>query len=607
MKRTLQLMSVLLTTLLVSTFGFSQSDVILTAVWDGNLPGQLPKGIELYIVNDVADMSIYGIGSANNGQGTDDQEFTFPAVALSAGTYVYVASEAVQFEAFFGFAPNYTTNVVNINGDDAIELFKDGLPVDVFGQLSYDSFDGTWSYLNGWAYRVSGTGPDNTTFVPGHWMLSGAQALAGVTTNASAPNPIPVGTYSPDFDGTPVVFFNVSSVSVSETAGTYDVTIDIINPDLNNSTSVDVELIGGTAIEGIDFTSSPPYTVTFAAGSAISQSLTLTIIDNADQDGDRTIELELVNATNGAMITNSLLTITILDDDAIVPLYDIATLRELDLDFFPTMFDMFGEIRGVVHGVNLRPSGLEFTLIDPTDGIAIFNAAGDLGYTVQEGDSIHVLGTVAFFNGTTQFAAESIELIETDAEINTPVAVTVLDETTESNIVKLECVTLVDPLQWTGTGTGFNVDVTNGVETFVVRIRDAVDLYNLPVPTGVLNISGIGGQFDNSIPYDSNYQLTPRYEADIVASGAECVTAVAPINEVTFSVYPNPFNGQITISGNSKIQYINVVDVAGRTVKQINVNYMNIISIDANELPTGMYFMEIHTMDGKTVKEIVKN
>src|SRR5690554_8135105 len=86
-----------ITTLIAVFFCFqvanAQSDLILTAVFDGNLPGQLPKGIELYAVEDIPDMSIYGIGSANNGGGTDGIEFTFPADSYPAGSYIYVASD----------------------------------------------------------------------------------------------------------------------------------------------------------------------------------------------------------------------------------------------------------------------------------------------------------------------------------------------------------------------------------------------------------------------------------------------------------------------------------------------------------------------------------
>ena len=101
-------------------------DMVITGVIDGPLSGGTPKAIELCVLNDIPDLSIYGVGSANNGGGSDGEEFTFPAVAASAGTFIHVASESPQFQAFFGFAPAYTSGAMSINGDDAIFVERGG-------------------------------------------------------------------------------------------------------------------------------------------------------------------------------------------------------------------------------------------------------------------------------------------------------------------------------------------------------------------------------------------------------------------------------------------------------------------------------------------------
>jgi hypothetical protein len=171
-------------------------DMIITGAVDGPLSGGLPKAIELYVVNNIADLSIYGVGSANNGGGSDGEEFTFPGVAASAGSFIYVASESIGFTSFFGFAPDYTSPAANINGDDALELFMNGGVVDVFGDINVDGTGQPWEHLDGWAYRANGTGADGTTFVIGNWSFSGPNALDGETTNSTAATPFPIGTYS---------------------------------------------------------------------------------------------------------------------------------------------------------------------------------------------------------------------------------------------------------------------------------------------------------------------------------------------------------------------------------------------------------------------------
>jgi hypothetical protein len=53
------------------------------------------------------------------------------------------------------------------------------------------------------------------------------------------------------------------------------------------------------------------------------------------------------------------------------------------------------------------------------------------------------------------------------------------------------------------------VDVTNGTTVFTVRVVSASPLSDTPAPTGAFNITGVGGQFDNSSPYDAGYQIFP--------------------------------------------------------------------------------------------------
>ena len=174
----------------------SSAALVITGVLDGNLSGGLPKAIEFFVVNDIPDLSLYGFGSANNGGGTDGQEFTFPAVPAVAGQYIYIATETAAFESFFGFPPDYTSSAASINGDDAIELFGNGVVIDVFGDINLSGTGQPWEYTDGWAYRVSETGPDGSTFILANWFFSGPNALDPATNNSNANPPFPLGTYT---------------------------------------------------------------------------------------------------------------------------------------------------------------------------------------------------------------------------------------------------------------------------------------------------------------------------------------------------------------------------------------------------------------------------
>jgi hypothetical protein len=187
----------LLCSICVATSIAGHAQMLITGVIDGPLSGGTPKAVELYALEDIADLSIYGLGCANNGGGSDGQEFTFPVITATKGQYIYIASDSTGFNDFLGVYPDYKSNAANINGDDAIELFRNGVVIDVFGDINTDGTGQQWEYLDGWAYRNNGTNADGDSFSIDNWTFSGINALDGEMTNAAAATPFPIGTYEP--------------------------------------------------------------------------------------------------------------------------------------------------------------------------------------------------------------------------------------------------------------------------------------------------------------------------------------------------------------------------------------------------------------------------
>jgi hypothetical protein len=169
--------------------------MVITGIIDGPLPGGSPKAIELYVISDITDLSLFGVGSANNGGGTDGQEFTFDSVSASAGQFIYITNNSEDFMAFLGFVPDYVHSAANNNGDDAIELFENGNVIDTFGDINVDGSGQPWEYQDGWVSRIGGTGPDGIMFMLESWTYSGINVLDGETSNDTAVTPFPVGVY----------------------------------------------------------------------------------------------------------------------------------------------------------------------------------------------------------------------------------------------------------------------------------------------------------------------------------------------------------------------------------------------------------------------------
>lgn len=177
-----------------ATSSWAQSDLIITGVIDGPLSGGYPKIVELYVINDVADASSYSLNRYSNGGTSASSFFTFPASALTAGSFYTVTQDDPSHVAFFGSSADATASI-NINGDDVVELANNGVAVDVFGEIGVDGTNQCWEHLDGWAYRNNSSSP-TTTFNCADWTFSGINALDGETSNATAATPFPTASFS---------------------------------------------------------------------------------------------------------------------------------------------------------------------------------------------------------------------------------------------------------------------------------------------------------------------------------------------------------------------------------------------------------------------------
>ncbi|MEZ4928401.1 MAG: T9SS type A sorting domain-containing protein [Chitinophagales bacterium] len=323
---------------------------------------------------------------------------------------------------------------------------------------------------------------------------------------------------------------NPNFVSANESDGTVDLSFDISQLSATGTTfTADVALVSGNAADLGNYTTQ---TVSFTSTGATTQNVTVSITDNAVVDGDRTYVFQLTNLSAGLTLgTNEFDTLVVMDDDA--PTYSIATLTTLDANGNPDSLGVAVELDVVVMGINYGDApDVNFFIHDGTGGMGVFSN-NNFGYTVNEGDQINIRGEVGFYNGLTQLVNLDTIFITGTGTLPAVATVTTLDESTEGELVKLENVTVVDQTDWnTGVGAGFNVDVTDGTNTYSVRIDKSADLYSMTLPGCVLDVTGIGSQFDNSSPYTSGYQLLPRYTADITVIQA-CVTPTYTIADAT--------------------------------------------------------------------------
>ncbi len=135
--------------------------MVLQGIIDFTVPsaGSDGKAIHVLVTEDIADLSNYGIGVANNGGGTDGEEYIFPEGSATAGQHILVARSLEAMEAYgmTGFDQVLqASSDISQNGDDAIELYFGGGVIEVFGDVDVDGTGEAWEYMDSWAYKVEG-------------------------------------------------------------------------------------------------------------------------------------------------------------------------------------------------------------------------------------------------------------------------------------------------------------------------------------------------------------------------------------------------------------------------------------------------------------------
>ena len=122
------------------------SNLVLTGIMDFTVPsgGNDGKAIHVTAIDTITDLSLYGIGVANNGGGSDGQEYTFDSISVYPGDNILVARSISAMSSYFDTCITefdhilQATSSISQNGDDAIELFYNGNVVETFGDINLD-------------------------------------------------------------------------------------------------------------------------------------------------------------------------------------------------------------------------------------------------------------------------------------------------------------------------------------------------------------------------------------------------------------------------------------------------------------------------------------
>jgi predicted extracellular nuclease len=542
------------------------------------------KAIEIYNPTSVpVSLNGYKVQLYTNGSTAAGSTLNLTGT-LNAGD-VYVIANSSSNDSIKAKADTLSNGVTNFNGNDAVALLKGSDTLDVIGKIGDNPGNNA-----GWVVDTADT-RDNTLVrqaaIQGgtkDWTVGSLQwvVLPRDTIQLGAHL---MNSCAPISDT--LVRFSTSSDIVSESAGTVNLSLQLNAVSAVTSFSVDVVLDGGTG-SAADINNYTTQTVTINAGS-VSNSLALTVTDDVLQEGAETLIFKLRNPSSPLLVgADSIFTLTIAANDAPPATVTISQITGLNANQQPDSLGKVVIVSGTVYGVNMRTDSLQFTIQDATDGVEVVSYNSTFGYALNEGDSVSLIGVVAFSNGMTQ-----VEITDTVYKVGTgallsPVVVQDLDETTESKLVRLNNVTLVTPSQW-GTGaSGYTCDITDGVGTWTLRIDAQTNLYGTPAPVGNFNVIGLGGQFDNSSPYNSGYQLLPRYTQDIIL-----ISGIERTSSFVRNVYPNPNSGSFYVSlQTTETANLKLFDITGQIVYNMTAE-SQLVNVNTSQLANGVYFLEV--------------
>jgi phosphatidylserine/phosphatidylglycerophosphate/cardiolipin synthase-like enzyme len=241
----------------------------------------------------------------------------------------------------------------------------------------------------------------------------------------------------------------------------------------------------------------------------------------------------------------------------------IANLKNNDANGVPLDTGQVFTISGIVtsstqFGVN-GPGSIQ----DITAGISIFGS-GFVGQ-VAIGDSVTVTSTLTHFNGLTQLDFRRTGSVFTKHSSNKYFDTTIVTigqitsqqwngfEEFESRIIRINNVTI----QGTGNfASATNYNITDATGTLAAGLRidnDVSTIIGQPIPQSPIDIIGVLGQFKTTAPFNTGYQILPRFFSDLVLDNSPLV--LNPV--IASNITPNGFTVYFNTArpGNSKVKY----------------------------------------------------
>tara|TARA_R110002110_G_scaffold95109_9_gene245856 strand:+ start:615 stop:1577 length:963 start_codon:yes stop_codon:yes gene_type:complete len=152
--------------------------------------------------------------------------------------------------------------------------------------------------------------------------------------------------------------------------------------------------------------------------------------------------------------------------------------------------------------------------------------------------------------------------------------------------------------EWFSVYANFDINAGIGLATWVMYINDLeVVVPGTQFVDGNGNIpSSLGGVNLFSISADNEYYT------DDFNFGDQIIANVEENTLANFSVYPNPANDEVNILFNEDIEEVRIYDLSGKLL----LSGFSERVVDVSVLATGLYFIELSSLKGKSIQKFIK-
>ena len=336
------------------------------------------KSIEIYNPTNVPiNLSGYTLVKYNNGSPTPSGTRVLSGTIASGDVYVISNNNS---NASIILASDDTTGFMNFNGDDALSLNYLSDTLDIIGIIGVDPgvswAVGTGSTFDHTLVRTAYTynGNNNWATAVNEWTSFPLDMTDSLGTHHIMPCGTPIPPTPPTISILPIIR------NVSEGAGSTTFDFNVVNPSATPfSVDVIADIITSTATLGADYTYSNT-TVNFPTGGL----QTVAILEDLLVEGPETIKIRLRNPTAGAIIIDSVLTISIRDNDSLL-IYMQGAGSSVVEDISSTTFNV------KMNGISANPTNVDVHYLS---GDAIRNTDfiyRDTTVTFSPGDTIKTI------------------------------------------------------------------------------------------------------------------------------------------------------------------------------------------------------------------------